>query len=106
MIEYKSPEREHLYIPVALYDIFENGWLPASRELGLKLIPLFGTGYPALHLDRETIPIVISELKVLQTYFIDNFDNISEHYINRFTRIISVLEQALSEFDEIEYIRI
>ena len=72
----------------------------------MKFIPLIETGYPVLELNRETIPPIIEELKQLRAYFIDNFPNIDEHYVNRFTRIISVLEQALDEFDEIEYIRV
>lgn len=105
-IKYKSPDRESFFTPVASQSTFREEWLPASHELGLKLISFFDTGYPIFLLNEETIPTVVDEPKQLKQYFVENFENISEHYINRFTRIIDVLEQALSEYDEIEYVRI
>lgn len=56
-------------MPIATNDIFNRYWLPACYELGLRLIPLFETGYPVIRLEPETIPLILNELSTLKLFF-------------------------------------
>lgn len=105
-IRYVSEEREDRFIPVASIHSFKYEWLPACRELELKWVPKFETGYPILELNKDSLPQIIAELKQLRTYSVDSGTDLLHPYITRFNTVISALEQGLEEIDEIEYIRI
>lgn len=105
-IHYLSKERANRFIPVASTHSFKHEWLPACRELGLKWVPKFETGYPILELNEDTLPQIITELTQLRTYFVDSGTDTLHPFIKRFDTVISALEQGLKEIGEIEYIRI
>lgn len=63
LIEFKAPDREELYIPVAAQGVYSTEWVPMARKLGLKWLPLFRTGSPV---DVEDLPTVVDEIRQLR----------------------------------------
>lgn len=63
LIEFKAPDREELYIPVAAQGVYSTEWVPTARRLGLKWLPLFRTGTPV---GVEYLPSVLDEFRQLR----------------------------------------
>lgn len=51
--------------PVATQDVFVRRWLPGSRALGLRWVPMFETGTPVT---ADDIPDIVAELRALLTW--------------------------------------
>ena len=64
LIKYTNPDRQAELIPVAGQRSFDQYWMPASTEIGLKWIPLFG----ALQIEQENIPDIVDELTQLEHF--------------------------------------
>jgi hypothetical protein len=63
LIEFKAPDREELYIPVAAQGVYSTEWVPMAKKLGLKWLPLFRTGSPV---DVEDLFVVVEEIRQLR----------------------------------------
>ncbi len=110
-IEYRDQEKKRYRIPIATHHIFFTCWIPACRELELTRIPHFETGYPVIHLNLETLPGVMDELRRLKTFFVECADQlasecIAQFIIERIDRLLFEMGKAVENWAEIEYIRV
>lgn len=60
-----TDEQRLVTIPVATESTFSDLWLPASQELGLLFVPLFGNG---IVVGEEELDDVLSELSKLRDW--------------------------------------
>jgi hypothetical protein len=63
LLKYPNSGRETRLIPISTEEAFETYWLPTSRVLGLKWLPLFHAGVPVT---KEDVPSIQRELEVLR----------------------------------------
>ena len=63
LIEFKDPNQQELYIPLATEGAYSSEWLPLAKRLGLQWLPLFQTGS---RVEVEELPVVTEEFRRLR----------------------------------------
>lgn len=69
LIEFKDPNRDELYIPLATEGAYSSEWVPLAKQLGLSWLPLFQTG---TSVSVEDLPTVMGELRRLHNVLSEN----------------------------------
>ncbi|ADO76049.1 hypothetical protein [Stigmatella aurantiaca] len=90
-IQFKTPGRDDLHIPVAAQGAYHTVWLPASERLSLKWVPLFENG-PTL--DVKEMVEVMDELQKLRAMLAGDSKN---------AWLLERIEFILDELSEVDW---
>lgn len=66
LVQFKSPDRETLYVPVATEGTYSRYWVSAAERLGLLWLPEFQTG---AIVPLDALPAVIAEFEQVRAEF-------------------------------------
>lgn len=102
LIQFKSDQREPVYIPVATEQLYAKHWVAAARTQGMEWMPQFQIGAPV---PLDALPTVLEELASLQDHFRHNpciEPGLSESFVSRIQYILDSLSSL--ELDQIEEI--
>ncbi|WP_040952709.1 hypothetical protein [Gorillibacterium massiliense] len=94
-----EPKDTQFYVPVSNEAFFQNCWVPAIKELNLKLISLFN---PGLDLTKKDLSHLIEELELLINWAEVNLENDDFNYMKR--RIDFLIVRLIEVFTSDEVI--
>ena len=103
VIQYKNPDREVFVRPVSFQSVLVQYWWPLARKLQLEYVSMFET----LSLsEKEHVLQLIDELDILEAHLNksdkDVPQNTRDYMLKRINELKSYLEDAISEWEEIE----
>lgn len=94
-----KPEDTNFYVPVSTEAFFQRCWLPAIKELNLKIISLFN---PGLDLTKNDLFHLVEELEVIKKWAEVNLNNDDFNYLKR--RIDFLIVNLIEVFNSDEAI--
>lgn len=102
ILEPQNEFEKSFNIPVATEVFFNECWMPAVEELGLKWVEIFLTG---IDVTKEDLPSVLSELSQIKEWAKNHLkqDNM-EHMIKRIEILEDKLPQAYQRENAVVFI--